>query len=84
MTAQISSTSRTLEIDVAYTGGNGLNQQMFISEIHLTLDTEVIVIKPQKPLEITGPRRIILQIPKNGEDIESNLRVAESIAIETI
>lgn len=37
LVAHISSASRYLEVDVGYVGGAGLNQQIFLSEIHLAL-----------------------------------------------
>jgi hypothetical protein len=36
-----------------------------IEEIHLALDTEIIVIPLQdKPIDVTGPRRVTIPIPQ--------------------
>jgi hypothetical protein len=74
MVAHISSASRYLEIDFAYVGGLRLNEQVLFNEIHFTLDTEVIVIKLEEPLEVTGPKRVTIPIPASKS---SNLQTSE-------
>lgn len=64
MIARLTGSDRTLEIDFTYLGGLRLNEQVIIEEIHLGLDTEIIVIPMQdKPIEVTGPRRVTIPIP---------------------
>lgn len=74
LTAQISSSARTLEIDITYVGGLSLRQEIFINELHLTLDNEVILMPLEKPLSITGPKRVNYPIPAPSKP-EDNLRV---------
>jgi hypothetical protein len=69
MVAHISSTSRTLEIDFTYLGGLRLNQQVLIEEIHLGLGTEIIVITLDRPIEVTGPKRVTIPIPTEEESL---------------
>jgi alpha-glucosidase/lysosomal alpha-glucosidase len=61
--ARLSAAERTLEIDFAYLGGARLNQQVFVEEIHLGLDTEIIVISLEKHIEVNGPHRVTIPIP---------------------
>lgn len=63
MVASISASSRTLEITFEYIGGLRLNEQVFFNEIHFTLDTEIIVIKLDQPLEVYGPKKFNIPIP---------------------
>lgn len=64
MIARLAGADRTLELDFNYLGGLRLNEQIMIEEIHLALDTEIIVIPMQdRPIEVTGPRRVTIPIP---------------------
>ena len=51
MVARVAGADRTLELDFTYLGGLRLNEQIMIEEIHIALDTEIIVIPLQdKPI----------------------------------
>jgi hypothetical protein len=50
MVARLSSNLRLLTIDFTYSGALMLNQQVFVDEIHLGLDNEIIVIKLSEPI----------------------------------
>lgn len=62
LVARISSSSRTLELDFSYLGGLILNEEVIIEEIHIALDTKIIVI-PLDPIKITGPKKVTISIP---------------------
>ena len=45
-------------------GGQKLNEQIFFEQIHLGIDAEIVVITLDKPIEVTGPKRVTIPIPK--------------------
>ena len=76
MLANITSTTRTLEVNFNYFGGLRLNEAVKITAFHLTLDTEIIVINLDTPIEVTGPKRVSIPIPKAAKS-GSNLVTEE-------
>jgi len=64
--ASISSTSRTLEIDVNYFGGLRLNQQIFFTGLNFSFGNEIFELRFESPVEITGPRKVTVTIPPQG------------------
>jgi hypothetical protein len=73
MVARLSSNLRLLTIDFTYLGGLTLNQQIFVDEINLTLNTEIIVIKLQEPIEVTGRKTvsIFIPVPSRNENLKT-------------
>lgn len=61
--ATISGSSRILELDISYVGGVRLNQEIRFFGINMGFGEEVVEIRFQAPLVITGPRKITLSIP---------------------
>ena len=63
MVATITSTSRILQLNVAYLGGLRLNEQVLIYGINMGFGEEVIEIRFEQPLEVTGPKKFTIPIP---------------------
>ena len=69
--ARISASSRTLELDIAYLGEAHLNQQIFVTGFNMQFGTEVVELRLESPLEVTGPKRVNIPIPQQAKNLSS-------------
>lgn len=61
----ISSSKRTLELDVLYAGELLLNQQIFFTGVNMAFGDEVVEIRFETAIEITGPKRVTVDVPES-------------------
>jgi hypothetical protein len=67
----IKSSIRMLYLDINYTGGKGLNQQIFFSGINMAFGDEVSEIRFQNPLMINGPTTAEYPIPEQQSNLKT-------------
>ena len=58
----VSQNVRTLEIDIFYTGGVGLNQLMVIDKVTLYYDDIQVTNTLTNPIQISGGNKIVIPI----------------------
>jgi len=71
LNAILTSTQRILHIDIAYAGERSLQESIFLDDIRLNLNGEIYSLNIRIPIEIEGPKRISLSIPKPKENLNS-------------